>query len=80
MRSSSEVLGLLIHATTLDEPFHMGDYMWPPHIMNKSLEYFTNAQVGCKVIAMKLNKQQLLQPACLGYDQIVTVSTRVAVW
>ena len=26
IRSNSEVLALLIHATTLDEPFHIGDH------------------------------------------------------
>ena len=31
MRSNSEVLALLTHATTLNEPFHIGDYAWPPH-------------------------------------------------
>ena len=47
MRSNSEVLALLTHATTLDELFHIGDYTWPPHTMSKSLEHFMNAQVAC---------------------------------
>ena len=56
MRSSSEVLALLTHATTLDEPFHIRDHTWPPHMMSKSLEHFINAQVAHKVTAMKLSK------------------------
>ena len=56
MRSISKVLAPLIHATTLDELFHISDYTYPLHIISKSLECLKNAQVACKVTAMKLSK------------------------
>ena len=56
MRSISKVLAPLPYATTLDEPFHIGNYMWPLHTMSKSFKHFLNAQVAHKVTAMKLGK------------------------
>ena len=56
MRSSSEVLALLTHATTLDVLSFVGDHILPPHTMRKSLECFTDAQVAHKVTAMKFSK------------------------
>ena len=76
MRSNSKVLAPLIHATTLDELFHIGDHTWPPLMMGKILERFKNTQVARKFPAMKFIKQLLLQADQLGYDQLITASTR----
>ena len=56
MRSSSEFLAQLTHATTLDEPFHIRDHTWPPYMMSKILEHFMNTQAAQKVTEMKLSK------------------------
>ena len=56
MRTSSEVLALLIHATILDELFYIGDHKWLQHIINMRLEHFKNAYMAHKVTAMKLGK------------------------
>ena len=56
MRSSSEVLAPLAHATTFDEPFHIGDYTSLLHMMNNSSKGLTKAQVARKVTAIKLSK------------------------
>ena len=79
MRSTSEILAPLTHAITLDEWFHIGDYMWPPHTISKSLEHLMSAKIAQRVTSMKLSKQQLLQPACLGYNHLLTMSTWVSV-
>ena len=56
MRSSSEVLALLTHAITLDEPFYIGYHMWPTKMIIKSLECFKNTQEAWKVTEIKLSK------------------------
>ena len=56
IRISCKVLPLLTHAITLNELFHIGDHIWPPQTMIKSLECLTSAQVTRKVTAIKLSK------------------------
>ena len=56
IKSSSEVIAPLTHATTLDEPFHIRDQTWLPHMMSKSLERFMDAHVAKKVTEMKFSK------------------------
>ena len=56
MRSNSEVLAQLIHATSLDKLFLIRVYTWPLYTMSKNLEHFMSTQVAYKVTEINLSK------------------------